>query len=191
MEKDKILKMFPNMAGWIKEMLIKRYDKVFDNEIGSGWRVTNDPVKMLGCGATVSSSYSPDSPSFDFLPSFVFQPYVMMAYKTNGNTVKFEHNGVELECPEYDNRCFILYNDAGVVCLPSYGKPGQGEFSVQDELETIVIHSPTRPPEIHLDGVSLYSDFGAHYAVFGQRVAPKDWDCVNRWLKQQKVRKDV
>lgn len=191
MEKDKILKMFPRMSKWVKDMLEDRYSQgVTDKDVGNGFRITNDPVKMLGCGATVSSSYSPDSPSFDFLPSFVFQPYVSMVYKPSGNTVKFEHNGVELECPEYNTRCFVLMNEECVKCLPSYGKPGVKGFKVSAEPQTFVVHSPTRPPEIHLDGVDLYYDGDAHYAVCGCYARPKDYDCVVKWMYSKRSKHD-
>ena len=180
---EKILKMFPKMEGWVKVMLERKVINSKTVDLGSGCYYTTDPVKLLGCGATVYSSYSPDAPFYDFLPSFIFQDYVGMLYRTDGTNVRFDYNGVELECPTYITRCFVLNGEEGrKICMPSYGfgKP----VGIKDESESVIIESDDKAPEIHLDGVVLLArDNGGHYAVYGNRIFPKDSHLFKDFLK--------
>lgn len=180
---DKILKMFPKMPDWVKVMLTRKVIKSKTVDLGSGCYYTTDPVKLLGCGATVYSSYSPDAPFYDFLPSFIFQDYVGMLYRTTGDNVKFDYNGVEFECPAYATRRFVLTGeDGGKICMPSYGFASP--VGIKDESASVIIKSDDKAPEIHLDGVLLLErDNGGHYAVYGNRIFPKDSHLFKDFLK--------
>lgn len=122
---------------------------------------TNDPVKMLGCGYRIKSSYSPESESFKYLPSFVLQDYIGMLYIRADGNYYIERNGIVLEAPNYASRMFVMINPESKKILykmPVYTDDVRlrGAFdSIEHEGFGRVL-SDTVAPEIHLDVLDLY-----------------------------------
>lgn len=149
----------------------KQYGAIFDKiikdyihpETGEKYAIhlTNDPEKMLGCGFRIKSSYSPTSPSFKYLPSFVLQDYIGMLYITDDTTVSINVKGTEFEAPNYLVRAFVMLNpDSNYILfkMPTYtdDKYLWGAFDFIKEKGFGIVKSNTFSPEIHLDCLELY-----------------------------------
>lgn len=156
----------------------KSRERFYDRVIGH-WKkyqihLTNDPEKMLGCGFRLHSSYSPDSPSFKYLPSLVWQDYMGMLYITDGSRYKMEMNGEEFVAPNYLARAFVMINPGTtemLVKMPTYADP---EFykafdNVEDKgFGHVGVFN--KAPEIHLDTLKLYQ-WGNHAGFMDQHIA--------------------
>lgn len=122
---------------------------------------TNDPVKMLGCGFRIKSSYSPESESFKYLPSFVLQDYMGMLYIKADGQYYIERNGLEIVAPNYASRMFVMINPESKKILykmPVYTDDQRfaGAFEQVEEEGFGKLLSDTVAPEIHLDVLELY-----------------------------------
>lgn len=144
-------------------------DNIFDEVIGKfhgtdgtlqDIHYTNDPIKMLGCGYRIKSSYSPESKSFKYLPSFVLQDYIGMLYIRADGDYYIERNGVVLEAPNYAVRAFVMINPESKKILfkmPVYTDDTRlyGAFDSIPHEGFGKVLSDTVAPEIHLDVLDL------------------------------------
>lgn len=148
----------------------KKEEKTFTKIIGKFYlqnkfkefniKLTNDPLKMIGCGFTIPSSYSPTSPSFKYLPSFVLQDYIGMIYITDGTSVVRDINGIKFKAPRYIARAFVMITKTGRILfkMPTYTEYDDffWAFDSVKEVGYGCVYSKTKAPEIHLDVLKLY-----------------------------------
>jgi hypothetical protein len=174
--------------GAIFDKIIKDYIHPYTGE-KYAIHLTNDPIKMLGCGFRIKSSYSPSSPSFMYLPTFVLQDYIGMLYITDGTTIVKDINGIEFEAPNYIARAFVMINPDShyILCkMPTYYTPSDKSlwycFEDVKEKGFGVCKTKTFAPEIHLDCLDLfYADLHsgqkpqAHIAVCGVKQPCFEW----------------
>jgi len=150
---------YKQQAGNIFTKKIGKYINTKTNEVETIW-FTNDPEKMIGCGFTIKSSYSPDSKSFKYLPSFVLQDYIGMIYIKTENTIKKDINGIEFEAPEYKARAFVMIHPkTGYILykMPTYCSENEYYYAF-DSIKEVgfgCIKSYTKAPEIHLDVLAI------------------------------------
>lgn len=163
-------------------------------EVETIW-FTNDPEKMLGCGYTIKSSYSPTSESFKYLPSFVLQDYIGMIYITSGKNIEKNFNGIVFNAPEYKAREFVMIHPkTGYILykMPIYTEDTFyiGAFDSVKENGFGCVKSYTKAPEIHLDVLSLCRvdaecvPFNkAHYAICAIMYPCKEYVDNNRKIR--------
>lgn len=150
---------YKQQAGNIFTKKIGRFTNEKTGTIETIW-FTNDPVKMLGCGYTIKSSYSPTSVSFKYLPSFVLQDYIGMIYIKGDNTIEHNFNGETFEAPEYKVRAFVMIHPkTGYILfkMPTYTADDTYRYAFESIRESGfgMVKSYTKAPEIHLDVLSL------------------------------------
>lgn len=154
------------------------FDIVVGGKDGMEVHLTNDPEKMLLCGATIPSSYSPTSASFKYLPSLVLQDYMGMLYiqETHNEAKQYQYgifNGERFDAPTYLARAFVMLRGNYIVGdMPIYSQPtiaGNKAYEAIDNLleQTFYLtgwyepfptfEAETKAPEIHLDTLRLYN----------------------------------
>lgn len=157
-------------------------NNIFDNVIGEfkakgeahKIHFTNDPVKLLGCGFRIESSYSPQSESFKYLPSFVLQDYIGMLYITDGSSYYIEKNGERIIAPNYLVRAFVMFNPQTKKILfkmPVYTDNNNLYFAFEsiDDVGHGILTSDTVAPEIHLDVLDLLYVGGTNKGLYPKR----------------------
>lgn len=150
---------YKQQAGSIFTKKIGKFINEANGTVETIW-FTNDPEKMLGCGYTIKSSYSPTSASFKYLPSFVLQDYIGMIYIKTDKTLEHNFNGETFVAPEYKVRAFVMIHPkTGYILfkMPTYTADNAyaNAFDSVKESGFGMVKSYTRAPEIHLDVLSL------------------------------------
>ena len=136
---------------------------------------TNDPIKMLGCGYRIVSSYSPQSESFKYLPSFVLQDYIGMLYVADEHLYYIDRNDIRLAAPNYLVRAFVMIDPESrriLYKMPMYTDEHTKFATVFDSIKEEgfgFLRSETVAPEIHLDVLDLYKPKDAK----GNKMYPK------------------
>ena len=142
---------------------------------------TNDPEKMLLCGATIPSSYSPSSESFKYLPTLVLQPYIGMIYTEHkdGLQMYIPTDKGDIEAPKYECRAFVMHDNGKILAkFPTYTSNSFNdsyfELEEWEKTDFVSITSATPPVEIHLDCMDQFKHPDGHVAVFGKYITPQE-----------------
>lgn len=184
---EKYIKMFPKkkdvlIAIWKERKKIKTETIPIGKTFGGKdiW-FTNDPDLMLMCGATIPSSYSPNSPSFEYLPTLVLQPYIGMIFveENSDDQMVLNKNGCEVVAPRYKCRAFVMHKDGDIVAkFPTYTSSKSGwdyDLDSFDKNEFAMIESKTPAVQIHLDCMDQYKTKDGHCAIFGNFITPQEY----------------
>lgn len=181
---EKFIARFPNKEKVIREIWKVRKDcGIIDKCIGKTkhgevW-FTTDPEKMLMCGASIKSSYSPDSKSFDYLPTLVLQPYIGMIYIAYDENWGLDTTAGMIVAPKYKCRAFVMHENGNILAkFPTYEEPNKFLFDplkmFEPEKKFVAITSNTPPVEIHLDCMDLWHHKDGHVATYGQYINPQE-----------------
>ncbi len=171
-------------AIWQQRKHIETFDILLDGNV----RLTNDPELMIMCGATIPSSYSPDSPSFPFLPTLVLQPYIGMLYvpSATGDKYTIETKAGNITAPEYACRAFVIINkDREILAkMPTYSLMAGCDW-LDDYATTnaVAVKSQTPPIQIHLDCIDQYKMDDGHMIVCGSYIQPQEFKETSWWKK--------
>lgn len=177
-------------------------NNIFDDIIGEfklkntvhNIHFTNDPIKLLGCGFRIPSSYSPQSESFKYLPSFVLQDYIGMLYISDDSCYYICRNGEKIIAPNYLVRAFVMFNPQTkkiLYIMPQYTDDYnlQTAFLGVEEVGHGILTSDTVAPEIHLDVLRLLKVGGSkgkypkrHIAICGNDYPIRENEV--RWLEK-------
>lgn len=185
---EKLQALFPeDYKRWEKIIDVRKEHKTFDKVIGKtddgkDIHFTNDPEKMFLCGARIQSSYSPSSPSFRYLPSFVLQPYIGMVYITDGLEYYIPTDKGDIVAPNYLARAFVLligcHRDRQIgYVMPTYTDDNKwyGIFEGLCHNDTRVLHTNTPPIEIHLDCIEQYKQHDGTVIICGHPITPLEY----------------
>lgn len=192
--KKKLKALFPDDYNRWERIIEERekyetFDKVVGTtDDGKDIHLTNDPEKMLLCGARIQSSYSPSSPSFKYLPSMVLQPYIGMLYVTDGQQYYIATDEGDIVAPNYLVRAFVMFtgdisaHQIGYV-MPEYTDYHKlyGTFDEFYADECAFVTSDTPPIEIHLDCIQQYKNGTGHLAVAGWSILPLEYRSTHRF----------
>lgn len=174
-EKEKVMRSI-----WERRNIDENTTKVIGKTpTGQDIWFTNDPEKMLLCGATIPSSYSPVSPSFMYLPTLVLQPYIGMIYVVHKDKLQMylpTEKG-DIEAPKYYCRAFVMHKNCEILAkFPTYGGSNGWceDLDAFERDEFTAIKSDTPPVEIHLDCMDQFATKDGHVAVFGKYITPQE-----------------
>ena len=196
---EKFVELFPEKEKVMREIWNKRKDIKTETKIigktpdGKDIYFTNDPEQMLLCGATILSSYSPDSPSFVYLPTLVLQPYIGMIYVRDGSTgLYIATEKGNIVAPKYLSRAFVMHKDLGIVAkFPTYSERGREcDLEEWESDEHVIIESDTPPIEIHLDCLDQLKKENGHVAVFGKYITPQEQLDMYRQTRKEELKND-
>lgn len=188
---EKFISLFPDKEKVMRDIWKERKKiETFDIELKDGINFTNDPMKMILCGASIESSYSPQSPSFKYLPTLVLQPYIGMIYiKDPEYTMVLNTPKGELIAPKYKCRAFVMCTGKKILKkFPTYTEDHTlyNAFDCIKDKPLAVIHSNTPPVQIHLDCMDMFEQESGHTAVCGRRITP--FETIEMYYKNNKFR---
>lgn len=190
---ERIVALFPQHKETLTKIFEERkkvqtFDVVVGKYDGQDIHLTNDPEKMLMCGARIRSSYSPDSQSFEYLPSMILQPYIGMLYIPSEHQYYLDTPKGRIVAPDYKVRAFVMLDQLDWVVDKDvkYNKPlfimpvYTDDFSLYDAFDGVeskifgMAMSNTPPIDIHLDVIRMFVQGEGHIAICGDEILPKE-----------------
>lgn len=180
---EKFIALFPDKEDVMREIWCKRRP-TFTKKLPNGLYLTNDPEKMLLCGARIQSSYSPSSPSFEYLPTLVLQPYIGMVYNKNETREGWfiDTDKGRILAPDYISRAFVMLDEKDniIYVMPVYSDDPKEYLKAEYRMlmpgnRFAAVKSNTPPIEIHLDCIDLYRCGNEHVAIAGNLITCKEY----------------